>query len=85
MKYNYIKKRIRILMTLHNTKDIYFLCNHYKINILEGNFNIKGIFFIDTNKVNFIFLKKSLSKQEKIDILIHEFAHFILHRQILLN
>ena len=82
---NYIKTQVRILMLLHNTKDIYFLCNHYKINILEGNFNVKGIFFVNTNSDNYIFLKNSLSEQEKIDILIHEFAHFILHRHILLN
>jgi hypothetical protein len=82
---NYIKKQIRILMLLHNTKDIYFLCKYYKIYILYNNFVLKGSFFIDENNTNFIFLRKGLSSQEKIDILIHEFGHFILHRQYLLN
>ena len=82
---NYIKKQIRILMLLHNTKDIYFLCKYYKIYILYNNFVLKGSFFIDENNTNFIFLRKRLSSQEKIDILIHEFGHFILHRQYLLN
>lgn len=81
----YIKNKVKILMLLHCTKDIYFLCNHYGINILEGDFSVKGIFFVDINNINFIFLKKSLSKQEKGDILIHEFAHFILHHRVSLN
>jgi hypothetical protein len=82
---NYIKEQIRILMLLHNTKDIYFLCKYYKIHILYGNFLFKGAFFIDKNNKNFIFLKEGLSSQEKIDILIHEFGHFILHKQYLLS
>ena len=82
---NYIKEQIKILMLLHNTKDIYFLCEYYKIHILYNNFVLKGSFFIDENNTNFIFLKKGLSSQEEIDILIHEFGHFILHRQYLLN
>lgn len=82
---NYIKEQIKILMLLHNTKDIYFLCEYYKIHILYNNFILKGSFFIDENNTNFIFLKKGLSSQEEIDILIHEFGHFILHRQYLLN
>lgn len=82
---NYIKEQIKILMLLHNTKDIYFLCEYYKIHILYNNFILKGSFFIDKNNTNFIFLKKGLSPQEEIDILIHEFGHFILHRQYLLN
>ena len=82
---NYIKEQIKILMLLHNTKDIYFLCEYYKIHILYNNFILKGSFFIDENNMNFIFLKKGLSSQEEIDILIHEFGHFILHRQYLLN
>lgn len=80
---NYIKEQIKILMLLHNTKNIYFLCRHYKIHILYNV--LKGSFFIDENNTNFIFLKKGLSSQEEIDILIHEFGHFILHRQYLLN
>ena len=82
---NYIKEQIRILMLLHNTKDIYFLCKYYKIYILYNNFVLKGSFFIDENNTNFIFLRKGLSSQGEIDILIHEFGHFILHRQYLLN
>ena len=82
---NYIKKQIRILMILHNTKDIYVLCEHYKIYIVYGNFDLKGAFFIDENNTSFIFLRKGLSPQEEINILIHEFGHFMLHKQYLLN
>ena len=80
-----VKRQVRILMLLHKTKDIYALCNYYKIYILYGNFLFKGAFFIDKNNKDFIFLKKGLSSQEEIDILIHEFGHFMLHKQYLLN
>ena len=82
---SYIKRQISILMILHNTKDIYVLCEYYKIHILYGNFDLKGAFFIDENNTNFIFLRKGLSSQEEVDILIHEFGHFILHKEYLLN
>ena len=82
---SYIKRQISILMILHNTKDIYVLCEYYKIHILYVNFDLKGAFFIDENNTSFIFLRKGLSSQEEINILIHEFGHFILHKQYLLN
>ena len=80
-----VKRQVRILMFLHKTKDIYALCNYYKIYIMYGNFSLKGAFFIDENNTNFIFLRKGLSYQEEVDILIHEFGHFILHKEYLLN
>lgn len=80
-----VKSQVRILMFLHKTKDIYALCRHYKIHILYSNFSLKGAFFIDENNTNFIFLRKGLSCQEEIDILIHEFGHFMLHKEYLLN
>ncbi|MFC2294596.1 MAG: ImmA/IrrE family metallo-endopeptidase [Leptotrichia hongkongensis] len=40
---------------------------------------------MDKYNTKFIFLKKRLSSQEEIDILIHEFGHFILHKQYLLS
>ena len=59
--------------------------SNYKIYILYGNFDLKGAFFIDENNTSFIFLRKGLSPQEEINILIHEFGHFMLHKQYLLN
>ena len=80
-----VKRQVRILMFLHKMKDIYALCRYYKIHILYSNFSLKGAFFIDENNTNFIFLRKGLSSQEEVDILIHEFGHFILHKEYLLN
>lgn len=85
MRYSYIKTQVKILMLLHNTKDIYFLCNYYKISILYENITCKGIFYIDEKSTNFIFFKKGLTSQEEIDILIHEFGHYILHKKYLLH
>ena len=80
----YIKSKIKILMSLHNTKDIYKLCEIYNINIIDCDIKLKGLFLVIKND-DFIFLKKGLSPQEREDKLIHEFAHFMLHRNEILN
>ena len=85
MKSRYIKNQVKIIIELHNTKNIFKICKHYNnIRVIFVNFTKKEtaeISFI--RNIFFIGINKNLSKQQKIDILIHEFAHFILHDKYL--
>ena len=81
---NKIKQTAKKLIRLHNTKDIYKLYEYYGINIIYGNFKIKGCFFMNGNNY-FVAINKKLSIKKKEIILIHEFAHFIFHKNYLLH
>ncbi len=82
----YIKNKVKTLVKLHNTKNIYKLCDIYNIFILYINFkNQKGLFYIDENKNHFICINHALSDEEKKYVIIHEFAHYILHNEKLLH
>jgi hypothetical protein len=81
---NYIKIAVKNLIELHKTKNIQKLYKYYKINILYCNSEIKGGFFADGNK-NFVIIKKYLSRKRKKRVLIHEFAHFLFHKNDLLH
>lgn len=76
----YIKNKIKNLFQTYKTTDIYILCSIFHITIIEINLSVKGIFYFN-EKNNFIFIKSSLNNKEKELVLIHEFAHFILHKK----
>ena len=61
---NNIKQTAKNLIRLHNTKDIYKLYEHYGINIIYGNFKIKGCFFMNGNNY-FVAINKKLSIKKK--------------------
>ena len=79
-----IKQTAKSLIRIHKTKNIYKLYEYYGINIIYGNFKIKGCFFMNGNKY-FVAINKKLSIKKKEIILIHEFAHFIFHQNYLLH
>ena len=79
-----IKKTAKNLIRIHKTKNIYKLYEYYGINIIYGNFKIKGCFFMNGNNY-FVAINKKLSIKKKEIILIHEFAHFIFHKNYLLH
>ncbi len=79
----YIKNKVKILVETNKTKDIYKLCNIYDVNILYVDTEKKGVFLPDGNN-NFILVNKDLSLQEEERVIIHEFSHFVLHREILM-
>ena len=81
---NNIKQTAKNLIRLHNTKDIYKLYEYYGINIIYGNFKLKGCSFMNGNPY-FVAINKKLSIKKKEIILIHEFAHFIFHQNYLLH
>ena len=81
---NNIKQTAKNLIRLHNTKDIYKLYEYYRINIIDGKLKIKGCFFMNGNNY-FVAINKKLSIKKKEIILIHEFAHFIFHKNYLLH
>ena len=83
MKKN-IKQTAKNLIKFHRTKNIYKLYEYYGINIIYGNLKIKGCFFINGNNY-FVAINKNLSTKKKEIILIHEFAHFIFHKNFLLH
>lgn len=80
----YIKKIVKNLIELHQTKNIHKLYKYYKINILYCNTKVKGSFLIDKNS-SFVLIKKELSRKKRKRILIHEFAHFLFHKEDLLH
>ena len=81
---NNIKQTAKNLIRLHNTKDIYKLYEYYGINIIYGNFKIKGCFFMNGNNY-FVAINKKLSIKKREIILIHEVAHFIFQQNYLLH
>lgn len=82
MKYNYIKNKVKIIIEKNNSKNIFKICKSYKIFIVFSDFNKekkeKGSILI-WNNICFIGINRHVSKQEKYNILLHEFAHYILH------
>lgn len=78
-----IKKIVKNLIEITKTKNIYELCYIYNISILFINIEKKGVFFSDGEN-DFIFISNSILKNEIEKILLHEFAHFILHKQELI-
>ncbi len=77
----YIKNKVKTLVEKYD-KNIYKLCDIYNIIILYVDWkNEKGLFYIDENNNYFICIKNTLSEEEKENIIIHEFAHYILHKE----
>ncbi|MDM7923784.1 MAG: ImmA/IrrE family metallo-endopeptidase [Pyrinomonadaceae bacterium] len=58
--------------------DFYRLCRRFKIKVTEMPLSVGGFHF-RCKKQDFIALSTSLTGKERLLVMFHEFAHFLLH------
>ncbi|MEP7075410.1 MAG: ImmA/IrrE family metallo-endopeptidase [Acidobacteriota bacterium] len=58
--------------------DFYRLCKRFRITVQEMPLSVSGFYYC-MKKRHFIAVDSKLDRQEKLFVMFHEFAHFLMH------
>lgn len=83
MSYKYIYNEVERVVLRYGTRDLMSLIKLSGIILRYSSkySSLKGYYF-HVNRCDFIIVNSKLPKQEKRIVIAHEFAHFVLHKEL---